>query len=156
MQTSTEPKRERAIPPSQQRVPLATGEEASARIRRETLRRLEDIGYDSSRIEARLNALEYEWDVERMLEANAAAVSMAGVYLGVKKNPRWFAVPGFVGLFLFQHAVQGWCPPASILRRMGFRTQREIDIERVILKARRGDLDQLVGDVEMAMRALES
>jgi hypothetical protein len=40
---------------------------------------------------------------------------------------------------LFQHAVQGWCPPVPLLRRLGYRTSREIDIERVALKALRGD-----------------
>jgi hypothetical protein len=41
--------------------------------------------------------------------------------------------------FLFQHAVQGWCPPVPILRRLGYRTAREIDDERAALKALRGD-----------------
>ncbi|WP_111420331.1 efflux transporter outer membrane subunit, partial [Rhodoplanes roseus] len=27
--------------------------------------------------------------------------------------------------FLFQHAIQGWCPPVPILRRLGFRTELE-------------------------------
>jgi hypothetical protein len=44
-----------------------------------------------------------------------------------------------VGGFLFQHAIEGWCPPVPILRRLGFRTAREIDIERVALKTLRGD-----------------
>jgi hypothetical protein len=48
-------------------------------------------------------------------------------------------VPALVTGFLFQHAVEGWCPPIPVLRRLGFRTAREIDIERVALKALRGD-----------------
>ena len=44
-----------------------------------------------------------------------------------------------VTAFLFQHAVQGWCPPVPILRRMGFRTADEINRERYALKALRGD-----------------
>jgi hypothetical protein len=38
---------------------------------------------------------------------------------------------------LFQHAVQGWCPPVPILRRMGFRTIYEIEQERRELLALR-------------------
>lgn len=45
--------------------------------------------------------------------------------------------------FLFQHAVQGWCPPVSLLRRLGFRTSSEIDAERYALKALRGDFKEL-------------
>jgi hypothetical protein len=54
-------------------------------------------------------------------------------------NRRWLAIPIIVGAFLFQHAIQGWCPPIPVLRRMGFRTAREIEIERVALKTLRGD-----------------
>jgi hypothetical protein len=41
--------------------------------------------------------------------------------------------------FLLQHAIQGWCPPVPILRRLGFRTADEINRERYALKALRGD-----------------
>ena len=43
---------------------------------------------------------------------------------------------------LFQHAVQGWCPPIPLLRRLGIRTSREIEIERVALKILRGDFGE--------------
>lgn len=49
-----------------------------------------------------------------------------------------------VGGFLLQHALQGWCPPVPVLRRLGFRTQTEIDEERYALKALRGDFRELV------------
>ncbi|HKR79742.1 MAG TPA: hypothetical protein VJR69_08555 [Nitrospira sp.] len=38
------------------------------------------------------------------------------------------------------HAFEGWCPPVNLFRRLGVRTQREIDEERYALKLRRGDL----------------
>jgi hypothetical protein len=74
-----------------------------------------------------------------MLETNAAAIAFAGTVLGTAVNRRWLVVPLLVGGFLFQHALQGWCPPVPVLRRLGFRTAREIDIERVALKTLRGD-----------------
>jgi hypothetical protein len=40
-----------------------------------------------------------------------------------------------VGTFLLQHALQGWCPPVPILRRLGYRTAREIFEERLALLA---------------------
>lgn len=56
---------------------------------------------------------------------------------------RWFIFPAFVAGFLLQHAVQGWCPPLPVLRRLGFRTQPEIDYERYALKSLRGDFCNL-------------
>ena len=41
--------------------------------------------------------------------------------------------------FLLQHALQGWCPPVPVFRRLGVRTTAEIDRERYALKALRGD-----------------
>jgi hypothetical protein len=48
-------------------------------------------------------------------------------------------------LFL-QHAVQGWCPPVPIFRRLGIRTQTKIDHERYALKVLRGDIKKIKGD----------
>ena len=36
--------------------------------------------------------------------------------------------------FLLLHGTVGWCPPASVLRRLGVRTQREIEAERYQLR----------------------
>jgi hypothetical protein len=44
-----------------------------------------------------------------------------------------------------QHALQGWCPPLPLLRRLGVRTQQEIERERYALKALRGDFDAVPG-----------
>jgi hypothetical protein len=90
-------------------------------------------------IGTRLKELDAEWDIERMLEVNASAVAFAGVVLGATLDRRFYALPAVVTAFLFQHAVQGWCPPLPVLRKMGFRTAREIDVERNALKALRGD-----------------
>ena len=90
-------------------------------------------------IDERLRELDREWDIERMLEANAATACLIGVTLGALQDRRFFLMPAIVAGFLLQHAVQGWCPPMPILRRLGFRTANEIDYERYALKAFRGD-----------------
>jgi hypothetical protein len=92
-------------------------------------------------IEDRLRELDREWDIERILEMNAAALSFLGVLLGARKSPRWLLLPGVVGGFLLQHAIQGWCPPVPVLRRLGVRTAREIHREKYAMKALRGDFD---------------
>jgi hypothetical protein len=91
----------------------------------------------------RLAALDREWDIERTLEANAATVSLLGLTLGATVDRRWFLLPAVVAGFLLQHALQGWCPPVPVLRRLGFRTQTEIDYERYALKVLRGDFQGL-------------
>ncbi len=89
----------------------------------------------------RIEELNMEWDIERYLEANAAIFSFVGAILGLKWHRDWFILPIIVAIFLFQHAVQGWCPPLSVFRRLGIRTRREIEVEKYALKALRGDFD---------------
>jgi len=86
-----------------------------------------------------LAELDREWDIERVLEANAASVSLIGSTLGFTIDRRFFALPMVVAAFLLQHALQGWCPPVPLFRHLGFRTASEIDHERYALKALRGD-----------------
>ena len=89
-------------------------------------------------IDARIEELDREWDIERTLEMNAAAFALTGTILGAV-NRKWLLLPALVTGFLFQHAVQGWCPPVPLFRRMGVRTRPEIDREKFALKALRGD-----------------
>jgi hypothetical protein len=97
------------------------------------------VAKDPAKIHRRLRELDEEWDIERVLETNASALAFVGAALGASVDRRWLLIPIVVGGFLFQHAIQGWCPPIPVLRRLGFRTAREIEIERVALKALRGD-----------------
>jgi hypothetical protein len=106
-------------------------------------------------IEGRLSELDREWDIERTLEANAATVVLFGVALGASVNRRWFALPAIVAGFLLQHALQGWCPPIPVFRRLGVRTSSEIEQERYALKALRGDFQQIAHSTpEAALHAV--
>ncbi|MGE3262724.1 MAG: DUF2892 domain-containing protein [Bacteriovoracia bacterium] len=145
-----------SLPTTEGRVPANTSAAVNARIESDTLKRLDAIGTDPEKIEVRLQEIEQEWDIERILEANAAAATLVGVSLGATVSKRWLLLPALVAGFLFQHAVQGWCPPLPILRRLGFRTAREIENERTILKSRRGDLKNLeISFSGASMRAVE-
>jgi hypothetical protein len=90
-------------------------------------------------IDLRLADLESEWDTERILEANAASFSLLGLLLGRTVSGKFYILPAAVTAFLLQHAIQGWCPPLPMLRRLGVRTAEEIDAERYALKLIRGD-----------------
>ena len=123
------------------RVRANTASEINARVDRATEQRLCYFANHPEEIGERLAQLDREWDIERALEANAASIGLAGVVLGATVNPRWFLLPAIVSAFLLQHAIQGWCPPLPVLRRLGVRTQGEIEHERYALKALRGDFE---------------
>ena len=128
---------------TRERVPAHTDEELNQRIQRDIDLRVGFYEGHKELIPDRLRELDMEWDIERAIEVNAAVVGFAGSFLGTTVDRRWFALPAMVAGFLFQHAVQGWCPPVPVLRRLGFRTSQEIEQERQALKALRGDYDGL-------------
>lgn len=127
------------FPPTTERVPLHTDKDTNERISRRTESNVAGYAADRGLIDMRLSDLDQEWDIERALEANAAAISLIGLALGRVVNRRWYLLPTAVAAFLLQHAIQGWCPPIGLFRRLGVRTQREIDEERYALKLMRGD-----------------
>jgi len=132
------------IAPSTTRVERNTDPAVNERIRARTdqeLARLEAA--DASEVDLRLDQLNREWDIERMLQVNAAALVLVGVALGVTVDRRFLILPATVLIFFAQHALQGWCPPVPLLRRLGVRTAREIERERYAIKALRGDFDRL-------------
>lgn len=121
------------------RVPEHTAEEVNFRIESDMRKRVGALAADPDAIAARLTALDSEWDIERAIEMNASLLAFVGTLLGFFAHPYWLLLPALVTAFLFQHAIQGWCPPVPILRRLGFRTVYEIERERNALKAVRGD-----------------
>jgi hypothetical protein len=124
------------LPSTVDRVPANTVRRVNEKIQRRTAKNIRRYRNASrAQIEARLEELEREWDIERTLEANAATASLVGLALGATVDRRWFAFPAIVAGFLLQHALQGWCPPLPIFRRLGFRTASEIDEERFALMA---------------------
>jgi hypothetical protein len=100
-------------------------------------------GMTKADISRRIEQLEREWDIERVIQVNAPAITLTGLALGIFHNRRWLALPVGVMSFLLLHGVQGWCPPIPVLRRLGFRTRDEINAEKYALKALRGDFDDL-------------
>jgi hypothetical protein len=100
-------------------------------------------GATEAEISRRIEQLDREWDTERVLETNASALAFMGLVTAMRSNRKWLLVPSVVLPFLFLHAVQGWCPPLPILRRLGIRTRKEIDAEKFALKALRGDFKDI-------------
>jgi hypothetical protein len=145
------------IPSTAQRVPEHTADHVNQQIREQTRRNVERVAAQGpAAIDRRLRELDAEWDVERTLETNASTLVAVGSGLALLVDRRFALVPLVVGSFLLQHAVQGWCPPLPVFRRMGVRTQTEIDEERAALKALRGDFRAVGGNTprEQAADAL--
>jgi hypothetical protein len=144
------------------RVPLHTAKHVNDEIRRHTEANVAHYAAAGpAAIDRRLHELDREWDIERLLELNFAIIVALGIGLGAALSWWILLLPGIASLFMIQHALQGWCPPVPVFRRLGFRTQREIDEERYALKALRGDFESLptstVGDGQAnAQRALEA
>ena len=93
----------------------------------------------------RLSELDREWDIDRAVMLAFSVIS--GTFLTLtllRKSRRWlFPVAGQLSFLAF-HAAKGWCPPAAILRRLGFRSSKEICAEKYALKTLRGDFARRV------------
>lgn len=118
-----------------QHTPAKVNARIDAKTRRELAR---TAGMDDARVvEARLDELSREWDVDRAVMATFAIVGGLGLALGHLRSRRWHLVLGAQLAFLLNHAVRGWCPPVAVFRRLGYRTQQEICGERRVLEAAR-------------------
>lgn len=131
------------ISQSANRVSSQTDRQINERIRRRTEMSIAYHAEHPDQIQRRLEELDREWDVERALETAASSFSLFGLTMSVARGRRWLLLPFVVQGFFLQHAIQGWCPPLPVVRRLGFRTRTEIDIERYALKALRGDFQGL-------------
>lgn len=148
--------------PEEQTDPLRghSSKKATERLDRERLERIRR--YASAppiEVTEHLYRLDKQWDIERILEANAATLTLVGVLLGATRSRRWLVLAGVVPTFLLQHALQGWCPPIEVFRRLGARSRNEIDAERSAIKALRGDFRGLpagASEPGAAERAVEA
>jgi hypothetical protein len=137
------------VAPDDDRVREHTDPEVLARLDQAMVDRIRELAQDPASpagrmaISQRIDALEREWDIERVLEANAGTLALVGTWRAIRRGRPWALLPLVVTGFLIQHAVQGWCPPMFVLRRLGLRSRQEIEVERWALKLLRGDADHL-------------
>jgi hypothetical protein len=131
------------VAPTTTRVSRHTPDYLNQRIMIRSREHIENCAAYPDRIEARLSSLDREWDIERVLEANASSLVVVGTLLGYLVSAWFYWLPLLVGSFLLQHAIQGWCPPIRLFRRLGFRTHSEIATEYYTLRALRGDFNEL-------------
>ena len=140
--------RKNILPPTSERVALNTCDVVNAAIRAETLMCLNIFkNCNENMLTEKIRRLGREWDIERTLETSAGALILLSSIKGLKKS-KCFLFTGAVSFFLLQHALQGWCPPLPIIRKLGVRTCGEINNEKTVLKILRGDFSQPSDNVE--------
>lgn len=114
-----------------------------ARNQRIQARTLHDVtsyfGASDNTLSTRIRELEAEWNLERTLEANGAALALIGLALGISADRRFFALTLIASGCLLQHALSGWSPPLPLFRRLGIRSSAEIQQEILALRILRGD-----------------
>ena len=123
------------------RVSDHTPDHLNQKIRLKTKYNIRLFGKSNPSIDKRLKELDKEWDIERVLETNASSLIIIFILLGTFANAWFYLISFLVAVFLLQHAIQGWCPPICLLRRLGFRTHAEIASEHYALSLLRGDFD---------------
>jgi hypothetical protein len=131
------------IPATTARVPLCTDRQLNEELHRKIQQRVEQTAQASPQaVDRRLAELDHEWDIDRIMEATVASVSLVSLGL-VWLHPAWLVLPGVALASLLLHALFGWCPQLPLFRRWGYRTATEIAYERYALKALRGDFTKL-------------
>ena len=98
---------------------------------------------DRSVISRYLEKLEKEWDLSRVVTVAASAVSLLGLMLAARDGPGWRRVSRVAAGLRLQHGLFGFDPLAGLVRALGVRTRREIDLEKFALKALRGDFERI-------------
>jgi len=131
-----------------------TGPDANDRIDQHAEQRIREAAADSD-FDDRLDTLDHEWNFERVIETEAAATGLIGLLLAARFDRRFLVIPGVVASMMLLHALHGCYPLLPLLRRIGIRTQNEIDAERHAIKMLRGDFSR-VHDAESERRAEEA
>ncbi|HAN20510.1 MAG: hypothetical protein A2Y15_04255 [Clostridiales bacterium GWF2_36_10] len=130
------------LPPTAKRVQSQTNPCINNEIKNNTINRINTYKNGSTEmLNDKINELNNEWDIERIIETNAAIIVFLCSFLGLRRS-KWFLITGVVGFYLLTHALQGWCLPLQFLRRMHIRTADEINIEKTAYKSARGDFAQ--------------
>lgn len=142
------------MPPTERRVSARTSKASNERINNSTISNMKKLGTAShADLTHRIHQLQWEWDTERTLEANASTIILVSTLLvGYMMNRPVLGLfmAAVIAGFLLQHATHGWCPPQPVLRKLGFRTSYEIMDELVALRILRGDFDTLIGGADMS------
>lgn len=120
---------------------------ANKRIDQKTREAIDAVEDSPTKIRARLEELDREWNVDRALMLNFAVLGSVSSSLAARSFYKHRKFGGWAALFATQlgflafHAVKRWCPPMPVFRRLGFRSDQEIAEERSALRTRLAQLE---------------
>jgi len=144
------------FPPTAHKVFLRTDPMINAEIRNQTIKNLNLYkNCTEEELTDRIRQLGLEWDTERALQAKAGVLLLISSLLGTKIGRYAFLLTGVIGIFILQHALQGWCPTLPFARKWGIRTADEIYGEKTVLKMMRGDFAEQNSSVEEMLNVAE-
>lgn len=133
------------------RIRAHTPDRINRKIQDEIESSVRDIGADRVEpLSRRIEALDREWDVDRATMVMFAGLAGLVSILAATRNRKWLRLHAIQFPFLAYHAAVGWCPPMAVLRRLGFRSAKEIDAEKYALKTLRGDFQHTDSGVRSA------
>ena len=122
------------------RVENATSARWNDRIAQRAVRHVAACAHDeNSDLERRMDELDHEWDVERIIELEAAMTIGGGILLGLMRRRAWLGLSAFAAAMVLVHTARGPYPLLPLLRRLGVRSATEISHERRALRVLRGD-----------------
>ena len=146
----------KVFPPNALKVKMSTSNKINKKINEkmtETIIKKSTSNQES--ISKRIEELDREWDTERILETNASIFIIISIILGFLISKLWFFLAALIAFYLLQHAIQGWCPPLPIIRKLGVRTMSEINTEKTVLKVLRGDFENCKSNTVELIKAAE-
>ncbi len=108
---------------------------------------------DRAEMSRYLERLEREWDIHRAVAVAGSAMALLGLLLGRRDGGRWRGLSMVASVVMLQHGVSRFSPLSELLRGLGVRTRREIDLEKFAIKALRGDFERIPPDGGPVARA---
>lgn len=98
----------------------------------------------------RLAELEHEWTVGRVSKVAGGIGIIVGMGLAVVFHIAWIILPITIGFLQLQHALTPHSLLGWALHAVGIRSGKEVEHERITLKALRGDFRNLPVAVDKA------
>ncbi|WKN42543.1 hypothetical protein [Tunicatimonas pelagia] len=106
-------------------------------------RRLLYYAHHPQFINHRINQLERETSLEKIIENSSIALSLTGIVLAFVSNRRWLVLALLAsGLFFLKKEPKD-NQLQQLLQQQGYRSEKEIQREQQILQALRGDYDAI-------------
>src|SRR5687767_13633677 len=78
-------------------------------------------GKSPAEIAQRIQQLDKEWDIERVLDVIMPAFALLGITLSFIISPYSLILPTLFSIFYIWYAFFGWCPPIPMLRYFKIR-----------------------------------